>query len=207
MDYEHVFFRPWVGRDYHPSGGLFGLRVMVLGESHYVWESTPPPRDETERITERVASCREEKRFATNVELAVVGAKQLGEQRRRFWDGILFYNYIQVAVSGPRVRPTYEMWQGAKPAFLEVLRLHVPHLILVLGEALWSCIPEDGHAGPPISLGSEERSTWLYPTAARGEGLALNIPHPSSWGFSGRRWHPWVQLGLTQARVTTGAVE
>lgn len=28
------FFQPFVGKDY-ASGGIFGKRIMVLGESHY----------------------------------------------------------------------------------------------------------------------------------------------------------------------------
>ena len=30
----NVFFQPFVGRDY-TTGGIFGKRIMVLGESHY----------------------------------------------------------------------------------------------------------------------------------------------------------------------------
>ena len=30
----NVFFQPYVGKDY-TTGGLFGKRIMVLGESHY----------------------------------------------------------------------------------------------------------------------------------------------------------------------------
>ena len=30
---EHVFFKPWVGKDYE-SGGIFGKKILVLGESH-----------------------------------------------------------------------------------------------------------------------------------------------------------------------------
>ena len=33
-----VFFHPWVGSDYF-SGGIFGKRIMVLGESHYCAEA------------------------------------------------------------------------------------------------------------------------------------------------------------------------
>ena len=32
-----LFFRPWVGSAYS-SGGIFGKRVMILGESHYCEE-------------------------------------------------------------------------------------------------------------------------------------------------------------------------
>ena len=31
---NNIFFQPFVGKDY-ASGGIFGKRIMVLGESHY----------------------------------------------------------------------------------------------------------------------------------------------------------------------------
>ena len=31
---NHIFFQPFVGKDY-ASGGMFGKRIMILGESHY----------------------------------------------------------------------------------------------------------------------------------------------------------------------------
>ena len=31
---SNIFFKPFVGKDY-ANGGLFGKRIMILGESHY----------------------------------------------------------------------------------------------------------------------------------------------------------------------------
>ncbi len=36
---NNIFFQPFVGKDY-ASGGVFGKRIMVLGESHYCDEGT-----------------------------------------------------------------------------------------------------------------------------------------------------------------------
>lgn len=30
---KKVFFKPWVGKDYD-SGGMFGKKILVLGEAH-----------------------------------------------------------------------------------------------------------------------------------------------------------------------------
>ena len=30
----HVFFRPWIGKNYQ-SGGIFQKKILVVGESHY----------------------------------------------------------------------------------------------------------------------------------------------------------------------------
>lgn len=37
---DSVFFEPWVGGEYW-SGGMFGKRIMVLGESHYCGSGCP----------------------------------------------------------------------------------------------------------------------------------------------------------------------
>ena len=31
---KHVFFKPWVGKDYS-TGGIFKKKILVVGESHY----------------------------------------------------------------------------------------------------------------------------------------------------------------------------
>ena len=37
MEYKYVKFRPWVGEKYH-TVGIFGKKILVLGESHYCKE-------------------------------------------------------------------------------------------------------------------------------------------------------------------------
>lgn len=32
---RNIFFQPFVGKDYANGGGIFGKRIMILGESHY----------------------------------------------------------------------------------------------------------------------------------------------------------------------------
>jgi len=39
-----IFFQPWVGSDYN-TGGVFGKKVLVLGESHY--GDAPDQTDDT----------------------------------------------------------------------------------------------------------------------------------------------------------------
>ena len=34
---SNIFFQPFVGKDY-ANGGIFGKRIMILGESHYCEE-------------------------------------------------------------------------------------------------------------------------------------------------------------------------
>lgn len=45
---------PWVGAEY-PSGGIFGKRILVLGESHY--GDGEPSADTTARVFEEYFGC------------------------------------------------------------------------------------------------------------------------------------------------------
>ncbi len=184
-----VYFLPWVGSDYE-NGGIFGLKVMILGESHYdVGES----RQATMEVMEAVLGGHEKpkRRFWTNVEIALVGGKQVGGDRNRFWHSVLFYNYIQESLTGPRIPPRYALFQAAEGAFLEVVERKSPDFILVLGERLWKNLPLD-RQGPELS---PTRGTRFYSR----KSLAMNIRHPSA-AFSGSKWHKLVRQGLELAR-------
>ena len=110
----NVFFQPYVGKDY-TTGGLFGKRIMVLGESHYC--------DEGCADCGNVSSHRECMAFTNGVvgdylneqkprerwmstflkfERSLVGHETDWPERQRIWQSVLFYNYLQVAMGGPR---------------------------------------------------------------------------------------------------------
>ena len=45
---NHVFFEPWEGEHYRRAG-LFGKRVLIMGESHYEWDPKIRPYRELTR--------------------------------------------------------------------------------------------------------------------------------------------------------------
>ena len=44
---DNIFFQPFVGKDY-ANGGIFGKRIMILGESHYCDEGLLAPEFKTD---------------------------------------------------------------------------------------------------------------------------------------------------------------
>ena len=34
-----VFFKPWIGKNYLNNGGIIGIKMLVLGESHWCVDS------------------------------------------------------------------------------------------------------------------------------------------------------------------------
>lgn len=131
-----VNFMPFVGEKYHNS--RYGVRVLVLGESHYgAGEDCSP--DFTQKVVEQCAYESGTPFFSklTNV-LRGRTDWPTEEERRETWQHVAFYNFVQEFVGGgSRIAPTREMWQASQAPFLEVVRTLEPDVILVLGARLW----------------------------------------------------------------------
>ncbi len=149
----NVFFQSFVGRDY-TTGGIFGKRIMVLGESHYC--------DEGCTDCGNIANHRECMAFTNGVvsdflnedkprerwmstflkfERSLVGHETEWPERQRIWQSVLFYNYLQVAMGGPRKAGTEAEYRQAEEAFFSVLDQYRPQYIIAWGNRLWGEMP------------------------------------------------------------------
>ena len=151
----NVFFQPFVGKDY-TTGGIFGKRIMVLGESHYC--------DEGCTDCGNVANHRECRTFTNGVvgdylnedktrerwmstflkfERSLVGHETDCQERQRIWQSVMFYNYLQVAMGGPRKAGTEAEYRQAEEAFFSVLDQYRPqHLHRRLYGQYWQLRPQ-----------------------------------------------------------------
>ena len=196
-----AYFQPWIGERYWT--GLEGCRTLVLGEAHYEWEKNQTlwPELTIECVREQ-RDGEWTKQFWTNIVVAFLGYRPSLEDKKKFWDSMAFYNYIQESVGfGARVRPTRSMWLQAEQPFFSVLNQLQPHLLVVLGYSLWGWLPNEGRAGPPIS-DAPQPDTWIYPVGKSGECLAYGLRHPSA-GFSGRTWNKYVTKAIALAQRLT----
>lgn len=200
--WRHVFFRPWVGREYG-SKSKWGVAVMVLGESHHCGTSADECNQNlTIELIKGVICGRERHAFWAKTRRLFCGRDSAADQSAEFWNSVIFYNYVQESVgTGPRLRPSSQKWAGGGPAFLEVVERYRPGLVLALGRKLWDELPRnEDHAGPPIMLPDRgQRETWLYPHR-KGEALALGISHPTWPGWKYNDWVPCVSAALDEAR-------
>lgn len=163
MKNGHVHYWPWVG-DLYRTEGLWGRRVLIVGESHYIWdeahrsEATDP--NFTHRCVEEACAGAPGTAFWTRIRYVLGGPEYRELPPSEFWDRVAFYNFLQVAIEGgARVRPTQEMFwdKRSQDAFYEVLNDIQPERIYVCGSELWRNLPEaekeraarferDGHA-------------------------------------------------------------
>ena len=152
-------FLPFIGRKYNNS--IYGVRVMILGLSHYGDYEDQYPEFTRDVINENAYSAGN--RFFTLLTnlLRLSKIAPSDDERKAAWEHVVFYNYIQDIVGATgRISPTTEMWNAAKRPFLNVVQELKPQLIIVLGTQLWDQLPEIN--------GIE----WCY------------VKHPSSGSFS-----------------------
>lgn len=139
-----IVFEPWIGSKYF-SDNHFGLRVLVLGESHYGDVSETRSTVTTEVV--RLLAQNERHPFFTKVSkvlLGLDGSTWLDNHARgEIWEHVAFYNYIQGFVGDDsRIRPSSDLWTFSKQPFLDVVQKLSPMVILVLGKELGSHIPK-----------------------------------------------------------------
>ena len=172
-----IIFEPWIGSKYKINN-RFGVRVLVLGESHY-GDASETRSTVTSEVVRRLAQD-ERHAFFTKISKVLLGLDKntwLDDKERGWvWEHIAFYNYTQEFVStDPRVRPTEKMWINGEEPFLQVVHKLEPKLILVLGKELANNIPK-------------------IPNGI----VVCKIKHPST-GFSYEKWNPIFQEAVQRA--------
>lgn len=109
--------------------GIFGKRIMILGESHYCDESCADCGDcrlhrECMNFTQQVLGdyLNENKerqnwmRTFLKFERSLVGEETDQTMRLKIWNSVIFFNYLQVAMGGPREAGTGEQYRQAGKA-------------------------------------------------------------------------------------------
>ncbi len=205
---SNIFFRPFVGKDY-ANGGILGKRIMVLGESHYC--------DEGCADCGNCSRHRECMNFTHNVvkdylnremehenwmntflkfERSLVGHETDSEESEKIWNSVIFFNYLQVAMGGPREAGTAEQYRRASEAFFEVIDKYQPEYLIIWGKRLWNNTPnERWHGGEDIIIDGYATATGTYSLSNGRKVKTMAVNHPSV-GYSWDYWHQVIQRFL-----------
>ena len=216
-----INFRPWVGKNY--ENGLFnGKKILVLGESHYcINERGEGGRcnqvcsknlmdeecfNQTINLIEDVKQGWRLRTFS-NFERTMFGKVPDKDEREFLWDGVVFYNYLQYAQSGP-TRPLEQdtdAYKDSEEAFKEVLETYLPDYIIAWGMRLYDITPNWGGESSLIEIEDNgEANVWTY--TIKGKRIpTLFIYHPCYGGYSWSAWHPFIKkfLGLDGIDIPT----
>ena len=137
-------FLPWVGKNYH-NGGIFGKKIMALGDSHYGTEQNANITREVlgwylDKSVEREGWMNTYLKF----ERSLVGHETTSEESKAIWDSIAFYNYLQVLLTQPREAGTDYQYKASSTAFFQVMEEYQPDVLIVWGKRLWKKLPWEG---------------------------------------------------------------
>lgn len=186
-----IFFQPWVGSDFN-TGGVFGKKVLVLGESHY--GDAPDQTDDTiGTIKEFVYEYWGESYQQTFLcfERSLAGREINQEEREQLWNSIMFYNYFQKSTTGPRTAPDMTVQKESEEAFRELLEQYQPDAIIVWGQRLYNLLPAWDGSESSIEVDGDSCPVWYYPI--KGKNIpAMRVYHPSA--PAGKNWELWHQF-------------
>jgi hypothetical protein len=187
---QEVRFLPWVGDHYRPSGGAFGVRLLLIGESMYERQPGGLNALSVPNMIGSILRGEWTHRFYTTV-WRTVGP---GLELLPFWHSVAFYNFVQSPVGDrPRQWPSEQAWAESREALVAVLGSLAPQAVLVLGQQLWWRLKNLGFVQ---QTGSDGVGRLLVGCAAG----AAYINHPSSRGFSRTKWAGQVAALLARAR-------
>lgn len=136
-----VRFAPWVGAQY-ATDGFRSLRVLVVSESVYGDSRYERPDVTAELINALAIGLRHPytqgkvarhphyaKIFAAINNRSAAGVFNR-EQRTGFWEKVAYFNFIQQFLEKSRDEPPAAAWARGRPAFVEVMHVLQPELVL-----------------------------------------------------------------------------
>ena len=122
-----VFFLPWVGEKFENQTGV---RLLILGESHYSDAEGETPELTRECVSEHAQRVWDH-RFFTMLTQLVSGEDHWEIDRSEFWSKVSLYNYVQRAVAeSPGVAPVSSDFVDNENAFRAVVSCLRPTRLL-----------------------------------------------------------------------------
>jgi hypothetical protein len=170
-----IRFQPWIGPLY--GEGLWGRKVLVVGESHYnKWQDVTHELDGdmTRDCIRDIISGASGASYWTPVANRIGGPEYEAQARSEFWSRASFYNFIQSPVEGgPGARPTPKQWAVGRSALVELLEYLRPNRIIFTGLTIGKHLPPFESLEP---LGGLDVGFF----AESKDRIFLVAPHPRS---------------------------
>lgn len=192
----YTFFPPRIGNEYAHT------RVLVLGESHYcdkgcadcgLRAAHPECADFTQRVFNWYLDRSYEREGWMNTylkfERALAGYATQPHESAAVWDKVAFFNYLQVAMGGPRQAGTREQYKQAEQCLYSVMQELRPRVMIVWGKQLWRHLPYAGWQDcEPLLIEGYEVDNGIYTLPDGHQVRTICIYHPSS-AFEWDKWN------------------
>lgn len=191
----------WEGQSY-PTGGIFGTRVLIVGESTYAADGKDTSQYNILMATDHIGGLRDA--FRTKLIRSFLNTNNEGQHEiAAFWNSVCYLNYIKRPLHGPRRAPTESMWVEFKQPLDKILTELRPNLLVALGYRMWSAWLREPPCrmllGPIIDGAGRDRSLYFQASDGIHRTLSYSLRHPSS-GFSWRKEHPFLMRAIEASK-------
>lgn len=184
---------------------------MILGESHYCDEGCSNCGDcrlhgectgFTQGVIKDYIDENKERqdwmRTFVKFERSLVGKETDQTMRLKIWNSVVFFNYLQVAMRGPREAGTSAQYRQAGDALFEVMDKYQPEYVIAWGKRLWSNMPgERWREGEDIVVDGYHVATGYYFLSYGRQVKVMAVNHPSV-GYPWDYWNRVIQDFLLQ---------
>ena len=204
---KDVFFYPWVGSCY--NSGINGKKIMIMGHVHVCGgcNECGVIKDKDEECSSlTIKAVRNYFRWRETGEVPSPGYEgwlktdfnfakaffgfepNLKQEKCELWDKVLFYNYVQTAVSEWYQKPYSVDYKKSQVPFMEVINEYEPDIIIVWGSEAFNRTPDGGKYGEPITFENIQAIRYIYSLNSGKQCSRIKIHHPSMY-FSSSNWH------------------
>lgn len=193
-----VNFLPYVGPKYG-TNNIFGKKIAVLGESHY---SQHTSADMTREVMKFYLNPNTEfegwMNTFTKFGRSLVNKDVSRGESIEIWESLMFYNYVQEAMTDARVAPTRQQFADSENAFFEVMEEKEPDLLIVWGHRLFNNLPDTNwEDGEELKVEGRIISNGYYKLKTGHIVRVVSVTHPSA-AYSPSYWYKVLSLFLNK---------
>lgn len=201
-------FIPFVGKSFNNKNIFGDTKIMILGESHY---GSVPSADITRDVINRYLDPTVEREGWMSTflkfERSLVNKETSREDSMTIWNSLMFYNYVQVLMDGPRTAATKQEYKDSEAAFFQVLEENRPDFVIVWGRRLWSNLPyTNWEEGEEVRVDNYNVDNGFYILSSGHKVRVFCVYHPSA-GYDWRWWHKVISSFINSEDKATNVID
>lgn len=185
-----VNYPPWIGKNYGSAGNI---RLLIIGRSYY----DARYRDKTiESYISDLIKNKVSDPYYTALELVLSDSTHwksgfgtsLKLDRKRFWNGVCYHQYLQGILRDGYSDPGREMWKEGQEVYKEVLMALQPDIVVMTGKDIFANMPTlGGRNGKIYTWQGVNMKTWILNMGAADCYIA-GMMNPRDSSFNTDVW-------------------